>query len=83
MAAERKGKKLRRCTAKSRAYYSLQVGKSEANKKRRLKRHIRTFPMDVQAIVRYEKDMGRANGLGMNSQGRRNLARAGFYEITN
>lgn len=60
MAAERKGKKLRRC-GKFKGYYSLQVSRSEVNKKRTLRNHIRRLPADLQAIARYEKDMGKVN----------------------
>ena len=60
MSKERKGKKLRRCNAKNRAYYAVQVEKTESNKKRKLAKHIREFPEDAQAIERYEKTFGRA-----------------------
>jgi hypothetical protein len=60
MAKERKGKKLRRITAKSKAYYSVQVGRTESNKKRKMGRHIRENPQDQGAIVRYEQTFGRA-----------------------
>lgn len=60
MAKERKGKKLRRCNAKNKAYYAVQVGKTESNMKKKLAKHIREFPEDTQAITRYEKTFGRA-----------------------
>jgi hypothetical protein len=63
MAAERKGKKLRRCTARAAAYYKVQFGKTENNHKKRLSLHIRNHPRDTQAISRFEKDMGNAKGL--------------------
>lgn len=40
MAKERKGLKLRRC-AKHKSYYAVQYGKTDDNKLRRLRRHLR------------------------------------------
>lgn len=76
--AERKGKKLRRCTATSKAYYKVQFGKTDSNKKKGLSRHIRSHPSDRQAITRYEKDMGYAEGLlaSLSRRGKRRSARA-------
>lgn len=71
MAQERKGKKLRRCTAKSKAYYALQRGKSEDNLKRFLRRHLRHHPHDQVAVRRYEQTFGSAEHLGLNAAGRR------------
>lgn len=68
--AEGKGKKLRRCTARSKARYALQFGISERNKKRKLSRHIRNNPDDIQAIFRFEQDMGSAKGLLSSLTGR-------------
>lgn len=61
--AERKGKKLRRCNARNKAYYSVQRGKTESNQKKHLSKHIRSNPNDTLAITRYERDMGKAVGL--------------------
>lgn len=60
MSKERKGKKLRRCNAKNKAYYAVQVSKTESNLKKKLAKHIRQFPEDVQAVERYEQTFGRA-----------------------
>jgi hypothetical protein len=60
--AEKKGKKLRRSNAKTRAIYAIQFGKTEVNKRRKMGRHIRHHPLDQDTIQRYEKDMGKADG---------------------
>lgn len=56
-----KGKKLRRCS-KHQGMYKQQYFQSETNKKKFLGRHIRNNPGDLQAIKRYEVDMGSADG---------------------
>lgn len=76
MAAEKKGKKLRRCTAQSKAYYKLQFGTTDSNRKKRLIRHIRSNPFDTAARERFEQDMGEAKGIGLNTHGRHKLERA-------
>ena len=54
----RGGKKYRRIP-KMKNFYKLQFGLTDRNKKRRLRRHIRSFPDDTQARSiwreRYEK----------------------------
>ena len=57
-------------------YYKLQFGKTDSNKKRKLRRHIRNHPLDVQAKQRFEKDMGRADTHGMSPRGAKRFARA-------
>jgi hypothetical protein len=76
--AERKGKKLRRCNPKNKAYYKVQMGKTDANKKKHLSKHIRSNPNDVVAITRYERDMGKAVGLlaTLTPRGRKLLERS-------
>lgn len=73
--AERKGKKLRRCTAASKAYYKVQFGKTDANKKKRMQKHLRAQPDDLQAIQRYEMTFGHAKDLGLSCAGRRQQMR--------
>ncbi len=74
MAAERKGKKLRRC-AKHANYYKLQPGVTDRNKARRLRRHIRSNPFDKAAQERYAVNMGDPKGIGLNAHGKRKLFR--------
>lgn len=74
--AERKGKKLRRCTPRSKAYYAVQFGKTESNQKKRIRKHIRANPWDLKAVQRYEQTMGRADSFGLSSRGRKLAARA-------
>lgn len=52
--AERKGKKLRRCTAASKNYYKCQLDITEKNAKKRIGKRIRQFPEDMQARKRCE-----------------------------
>jgi hypothetical protein len=54
MAAERKGKKLRRCT-KLASMYKVQFGITDNNKQKKLGRHLRHFPEDLQAIKLYDE----------------------------
>jgi hypothetical protein len=74
--AERKGKKLRRSTPSSKAYYKVQFGVTDTNRAKRMRRHLRANPADKKAIVRYEQNMGRADSVGFNSRGRKLLKRA-------
>ena len=72
MAKERKGKKLRRC-AKKANYYKLGFGRTEDNRKRRMREHIRSHPEDAQAVNQYEylHSFGPASTFGLNSKGRK------------
>lgn len=54
MAAERKGKKLRRCS-KLANMYKVQFGITDNNKQKNLGRHLRHFPEDTQAIKIYDE----------------------------
>ncbi len=69
--AERKGKKLRRC-AKHKNYYAVQAKRTDQNKKRRIGKHIRNHPDDVQAVHIYEKvkNYGSASGQIANATAR-------------
>ena len=51
--SERKGKKLRRISNDSKAYYKLQFGTTDDNKRKSLEHQIRCFPEDVQALKLY------------------------------
>lgn len=67
--AERKGKKLRRATPKSKARYAVQFGITEKNKKKKVMKHLRGNPDDHMAIVAYEKTFGKAQPV-LNRKGR-------------
>jgi hypothetical protein len=70
MAKESKGLKLRR-QAKDRPYYKVQFGRTDGNAKRKLGRHIRRFPEDVQAQKIYSlKNYGDPKGHVANMVGR-------------
>lgn len=60
MAKERKGKKLRRCT-KLKSYYSAQYGRTESNKLRKMRRHLKRNPSDAQNLERYVELGGKRN----------------------
>lgn len=53
MAKERKAKKLRRQT-KLKSYYAAQFFGTTKNQKRRMRQHIRSHPLDMQAVKTYE-----------------------------
>jgi hypothetical protein len=79
MANERKGKKLRRCTAASKNYYKLQFGKTDDNRKKRMQRHLRSHPMDAKAVQSYEgapHNYGRADTIGLTGRGKKRKRRA-------
>ncbi len=69
--AERKGKKLRRCTAASKARYKVQFGITDNNRAKKMRKHIRANPSDAQAKKRYEVNMGRADTFGLSSKGKK------------
>lgn len=75
MAGERKGKKLRRITAQSKAYYKLQYGKTDDNRKKRLLKHLRANPADAKGRQRFEQNMGNAQNIGLSSAGKHRLKR--------
>jgi hypothetical protein len=70
--AERKGLKLRRCTAASKNYYKLQYGRTDDNRKKRMQCHIRANPYDLATIHRYEfeKNFGSAQSVGVSAKGK-------------
>jgi hypothetical protein len=74
--AERKGKKLRR-VAKLKTYYATGPMRIATNKKRRMRKHIRSHPMDRQAVKTYEfvKNFGHADGFGLTSKGKKRRLR--------
>lgn len=76
MAAERKGKKLRRC-AKLKGYYASGYDRTVRNKKRRMRTHIRAHPNDDAAVRAYETgcNFGRADSFGLNAKGRKRQRR--------
>jgi hypothetical protein len=60
---------------KKKGYYAVQFGRTDDNKKRKLRRHIRSNPGDKQAIVHHEKKLGKVDNLGPTSKGRKLIAR--------
>jgi hypothetical protein len=53
--AERKGKKLRRCTAASKGYYKAQFDRTDQNRMKRWGRHLRHFPEDTLSAMMYDE----------------------------
>jgi hypothetical protein len=76
MAKERKAKKLRR-QPKLKNYYAAQFMRTETNRKRRMRNHIRSHPLDKKAVKTYEfvKNFGYAT-FELNSKGRKRQERA-------
>lgn len=76
MAKERKGKKLRRIP-KHKTYYAAQFMRTETNRKRRMRNHIRSHPLDQKAVRIYEsvKNFGYAT-FELTSKGRKRQVRA-------
>jgi hypothetical protein len=72
MSGERKGKKLRR-QAKGKIYYASQGMRTETNRKRRMRNHIRSHPGDRKAATIYEqvKKFGSAASFVLTSKGRK------------
>ncbi len=68
-----KGKAQR--TARRRSYYQAQFMRTSANKKRRLRRHLRAHPKDQRAIRSYEDELcfGSAAALGLSCKGKKRL----------
>lgn len=58
-------KKKSRQQRKKKNFYALQHTKTEFNKKKKLGRHIRHFPVDIQAIDVYEKKYGVGTAKGL------------------
>ena len=65
--------KLRRCT-KYKTHYKVQFTRTEVNKARRIIRHLRSHPDDLQARERYGAE--RAAKIAPNSKGRKHERRA-------
>lgn len=65
-------------SAKRKAYYKAQFGRTDANKKRRVARHLKAHPMDVRAADYYERKrgFGPASALRWSSIGFKRHARA-------
>lgn len=70
-----KGKALR--TARRKAKYGAQPMRTAANKKRRLRTHLRAHPLDARAIkaFEYELNYGSAAALGLSCKGRKHERR--------
>ena len=54
MSDKQKGKKLKRIGPASKAYYKLQFGRTDTNRKRKMRRHIRNHPNDAFAHGSFE-----------------------------
>lgn len=76
--AERKGKKLRR-QAKGKTYYAMGPMRVATNRKRRMRKHIRSHPNDKETrrIFGFEKNFGSTKDLGLTSKGRKRAIRSG------
>lgn len=46
------------------------AGKDDANRKRRMRRHLRANPSDVNGRLRFEQAYGRADSLGLSARGK-------------
>jgi hypothetical protein len=68
-----KGKAQR--AARRRSYYQAQFMRTSANKRRRLRRHLRAHPKDQRAIKAYEEELcfGSVAALGLSGRGRKRL----------
>lgn len=73
--AEKKGKKLRRANAASRAYYGAQTKITALNARKRLVRHLRDLPADWQALKLHEKRYGPLTALKATERGRKRIRR--------
>jgi len=62
--------------AKRKSLYANQFGLTDRNKKRKLRRHLRDFPHDAQAVKKWEQVWGPAKDLGLTAKGRRRTAMA-------
>lgn len=60
--------------AKRKSHYAAQFGLTDRNKKRKLRRHLRDFPNDVQAVKKWEQAWGPAKDLGVTGRGRMRAA---------
>ena len=78
MAKERKGKKLRR-QSKAKTYYASGPMRVATNRKKRMRKHIRSHPNDKEArrIFGFEKNFGATKDFGLNSMGRKRAIRSG------
>lgn len=61
--------------ARRRSYYQAQFMRTSANKRRRLRRHLRAHPSDQRAIKAYEEELhfGSAADLGLSGKGKKRL----------
>jgi hypothetical protein len=60
--------------AKRKAHYAAQFGITDRNRKRKMRRHVRAHPLDLQAVAEYEKTYGPVAPLGMTSKGHKRAA---------
>jgi hypothetical protein len=75
MAGEKKGLKLRR-QSKGKVYYAAQFQRTEANRRKRMRSHLRSHPMDLKCEQHYLKTYGgRVSDFGMKARGERRAER--------
>jgi hypothetical protein len=75
MAGEKKGLKLRR-QSKGKVYYATQFQRTEANRRKRMRAHLRAHPMDLKCEQLYVKKYGgRVVDFGMKARGLRRAER--------
>ena len=63
--------KLRRCS-KFKIFYKVQFSITDRNRDRRMNRHLRAHPNDIQAVKRYGEES--AKGIRLNAKGRKRAA---------
>jgi hypothetical protein len=78
--AESISKRKQQQKAHGKTYYAMGPMRVASNKKRRMKKHIRSHPADKEArrIYGFEKNYGPTKDLGLNSAGRHRAMRAGM-----
>jgi hypothetical protein len=60
-------------SGRRKAYYKMQFMRTDANRKRRMRRHLRAHPADSKSLLVYEfvKNFGACAGFGLSSKGRK------------
>lgn len=77
MSAGGMSKAQQRRQRKMKGYYEAQRTRTVANKKRKMRRHIRNHPNDAPVREQYERNnFGRADTFGMTAKGKKRVKRA-------
>lgn len=64
-------------SARRKGYYMAQFARTDANRKRRQRKHVRAHPHDAKGVKRFiEKFGGDAKSIGLSCAGRRRQHRA-------